>query len=209
MRSAAEPGARIPYTSCSSAISLSSIPTSTSVSVTISTGMAGSTGSTMEAPTAAPTPAAARDEPRIRASASSSGEQSGNWRRSVAWSRTGSRGASAITWSASQRPAECAPRQVTWPPRPTARAVAAVSRLVRAGDPALLRSSTSPATCPGSSRPATLAISAISAGSSAPLPVFVKEYAYRPARPLLASSAHVAGRCRDVSCWGLCPWTIS
>ncbi len=74
MRSGAEPGARIPYASCNSAISLSSIPTRASVSVTISTGAAGMMGSTMDAPTAAPTLAAARDEPRINASASSSGE---------------------------------------------------------------------------------------------------------------------------------------
>ena len=81
----AGPGARIPYTSCSSATSLISMPTTASVSTSTSTGAAGS-GRNMAAPTAAPTDAAARDEPRISLSASSSGVSPGNWARSVAWS---------------------------------------------------------------------------------------------------------------------------
>ena len=50
----------MPYTSCSSAMSLISMPTRVSVSVTISAGKAGAIGSTDQTPTVAPTAAEAR-----------------------------------------------------------------------------------------------------------------------------------------------------
>ena len=119
IRPAKSPGGRMPYTSCSSAMSLISIPTSVRVSVTISAGKAGATGRTDQMPTVAPTAADAREAPSIRASASSSGDLPGNWARSVAWSRTGRRGARASTSPASQRLPRCTPRPARRVPRPT------------------------------------------------------------------------------------------
>ena len=87
----------MPYASCSSATSLSSIPTRTSVSAAISAGKAGSTGSAAATPAAPPVAAAARDAPSMSASAISSGDLPGNWACSAAWSRTRSRGAIATT----------------------------------------------------------------------------------------------------------------
>ena len=92
----------MPYASCNSAISLSSMPMSASVSVTSSTGKAGSAGSAAQAPTAAPTAPDARDAPTISASAMSSVFFPWNWARSIAPFRTRSLGAMATTCAVNQ-----------------------------------------------------------------------------------------------------------
>jgi hypothetical protein len=127
--------------------------TRASVSVVTSTGMAGIIGSTEAAPTAAPIPAAVRPAPRITMSASSSGVLPGYCRRSVAASRTGTRGAIEITCSDIQCPADRAPCQVTAPLLETLRRTAASARRCRVSSaPGSSRASS--ANCPARSDPA-------------------------------------------------------
>src|SRR5215472_2970112 len=114
----------MPYASWSSATSLISIPTRASVSVSTSAGKAGSVGSAAHTPTPPPTVADARAAPTISASAISSADSPGNCARSVAWSRTRSRGAMATTCVTSQSVPRAALRLAARQPRPPARALA-------------------------------------------------------------------------------------